>query len=264
VRKTVAGDPRFRIIEFPDNVGFYRNFERLLARVPDDVGWIALSDQDDRWYQDKLAVLVPLLDDTQLVTGQANVVDRDGNSTGEPTLRRRIGVTAEMIDNQVTGSLCVLRRELLDVALPFPAPTRSAFHDHWLGVCAAASGGFGLSPVFVQDYVQHDGNVIGEEKGSTLRQRLRRLAGESEGGAFAGMRYLRQNRWGWRVAMSREILARADGLARGDERILRAIAADRFSFTLLRGFLSAVFAGDAPPLRAMALVAGATWPRTPS
>ena len=63
VAEIVGDDPRFEVIGWDDNLGFYLNFERLLMAVPPDAAWVALSDQDDRWYPDKLERLVPLLDD---------------------------------------------------------------------------------------------------------------------------------------------------------------------------------------------------------
>ena len=74
VAEIVGDDPRFEVIGWDDNLGFYLNFERLLLAVPDDASWVALSDQDDRWYPDKLERLVPLLDESTLATGQARVV----------------------------------------------------------------------------------------------------------------------------------------------------------------------------------------------
>ena len=111
----MGDDPRFEVVGWDDNLGFYLNFERLLAAVPDDVAWVALSDQDDRWYPDKLERLVPLLDDATLATGQARVVSwPDGrvvlDRTAAGSCRRR----TSSFENQVSGALCVFRRELLD------------------------------------------------------------------------------------------------------------------------------------------------------
>ena len=46
-----------------------------------------------------------------------------------------------MVNNAVTGAASLFRRELLDVALPFP-PRGPAehYHDHWLALCALAHG----------------------------------------------------------------------------------------------------------------------------
>ena len=40
--------------------------------------------------------------------------------------------------NVVTGAACLVRRDVLDVALPFPRELDDCFHDHWLACCALA------------------------------------------------------------------------------------------------------------------------------
>ena len=45
-----------------------------------------------------------------------------------------------LIANTITGAAALFRRELLDVALPFPDTPGFQFHDHWLGVAALAAG----------------------------------------------------------------------------------------------------------------------------
>ncbi|MFJ6653182.1 glycosyltransferase [Microbacterium sp. NPDC091313] len=178
VRRAVGDDGRFRVIGYQDRVGFYRNFERGLAAVPDDVEWVALSDQDDRWYPDKLRTLVPALEGVALVSGQARVVrDDDGRVLASSTGRRDVGARALVLENHFSGALCVFRRELLATALPFPAlPGPAEVHDHWLAVCASALGGVRVVDDVVQDYVQHGANVLGETDRSRRgwRQVLRR------------------------------------------------------------------------------------------
>ncbi|QKE85501.1 bifunctional glycosyltransferase/class I SAM-dependent methyltransferase [Arthrobacter sp. NEB 688] len=164
VTDAVGDDPRFEVVGWDDNVGFYLNFERLLAAVPAEVGWVALCDQDDRWYPDKLERLVPLLDDAALALGQARVVTWPRTATAPPvTARRVVSPVALLLGNQVTGCFSVLRRDLLDVALPFPRfATVTQLHDHWLGVCASVTGGYVVLDAPVQDYLQHGRNLVGE------------------------------------------------------------------------------------------------------
>ncbi|MGG5258028.1 glycosyltransferase [Phycicoccus avicenniae] len=180
VAEAVGDDPRFEVLGWDDNLGFYLNFERLLAAVPEDAGWVALCDQDDRWYPDKLDRLLPLLDDADLVTGQARVVSWP---SGEVLLERtgRCVVEADdlLFQNQVTGAFTVVRRQLLDIALPFPRlHTVTQLHDHWLALCAVTTGRYTVLDEAVQDYVQHGGNQVGEiatHRGWTPARFLRRV-----------------------------------------------------------------------------------------
>ena len=164
VAETVGSDSRFQVVGWEENVGFYLNFERLLASVPDTAGWVALSDQDDRWYPDKLERLVPMLEHRALATGQARVITWPELTVLHPkTERRQVPPRDLVMMNQVTGAFSVLRRDLLDVALPFPRlDTVTQLHDHWLAVCAAASAGYAVLDETVMDYHQHGGNVVGQ------------------------------------------------------------------------------------------------------
>jgi len=258
VRELIDDDERFVLREYSENVGFYRNFERLLEEVPRDLAWVALSDQDDVWYPDKLARLVPELETSTLVVGSARLVDADGSPLGQ-TQRVHHGLLALVIDNQVTGSLCVFRRDLLADALPFPEPTDVAYHDHWLGVVAECRDGVRIDAHVVQDYVQHGANVIGEERdGVNAAARVSRLRSISGGGLRAALGYIADHRWGWRVNMARLALARGlRGRGPADQQALRSIARGSLSIGLSSAVLRAVRAHEVPAGRSFALLAGA-------
>lgn len=174
VDEYVPEDARFRVIGFENRRGFYGNFERVLAGASEHSKWVALSDQDDYWYPEKLETLLPHLSRRSLVSGQARVVDYpSGRVVSESTGRRHLDVFHFTLTNQFTGGMCVLRREVLELALPFPRmSTPSEVHDHWIALCAAAQGGTLVIDSVVQDYVQHGGNAIGEMLSAESRFRL--------------------------------------------------------------------------------------------
>src|SRR3954467_14585676 len=66
-RGVTAGDERFTLSVGAERLGFYANFERALGLVPPEASFVALADQDDRWYPEKLAALVAGLGAAQLV-----------------------------------------------------------------------------------------------------------------------------------------------------------------------------------------------------
>ncbi|MDZ5143442.1 glycosyltransferase [Microbacterium testaceum] len=229
MRQAVGDDERFEIAGFDERVGFYENFERGLAQVPVDAPWVALSDQDDEWMPDKLAVLVPALDHAALVSGQARVVTYpDGVVVAASTHRRSVSAPALVLENQFSGALCVFRGSLLQTALPFPRYHGSAqVHDHWLALCAAVTGGLDVVDRVVQDYVQHSSNVLGEADAARLgwRQTLRRRRDAARAETDArGLRAVARSLYavnaGWAEAMVDTVAARVD-----DERALRLAAA---------------------------------------
>jgi len=216
VQTIVGDDRRFQVLGWEDNVGFYLNFERLLAAVPEGVAWVALSDQDDRWYPDKLERLVPLLDHCTLATGQARVITWPEGRVLARTDRRVVPLRALVVQNQVTGGLSVLRRDLLDVALPFPRfRTVTQLHDHWLGVCASAVDAYTVTDVVVQDYIQHGQNVVGEGPGpmAAARAAWAGLVADAEGaegrhGPLTLARRSHRLSFGWRQVMVETIRQR--------------------------------------------------------
>lgn len=206
ISEIVGGDPRFSVVPYDENVGVYRHFERLLAEVALDAPWVALSDQDDRWHPGKLAQLTDVLSDgVSAVSCQALVVDRDGTVLGH-TDRRSADLSDLLLRNQLTGSLSMWRRDVLDLALPFPRATDIAIHDHWLAVCAAALGEVRVLDAPLQDYVQHGANVIGEAGPTRVRDEMRRAVGH--GGLRAHLDHAADHRWQWRVAMAQAMLER--------------------------------------------------------
>lgn len=219
VTAATDGDPRFVVVGYDDRVGFYANFERAVQQVPASARWIALSDQDDLWHPDKLERLLPHLEDHTIVSGQARVVEYpSGRVIEASTHRRNADPLALTAINQFSGAMSVFRREVLDVALPFPRMrTRVEVHDHWLAVCAAMLGPTLVVDDVVQDYVQHAGNVLGEVAETSGRIRptsaLRTLlaAGERYEGSrspLALVRALYDMGFGWRAQMTAALSAR--------------------------------------------------------
>ncbi|WP_307295790.1 glycosyltransferase [Microbacterium natoriense] len=216
--ETVGDDPRFRLI-VDDGVrrGFYLNFERGLLEVSVDAEWVALSDQDDFWYPEKLALLTARLGEAPLVSGQARLVRHPSGEVLGVTDRVFSGQAELVLANQVTGSLCVFRGELLKTALPFPrVPTRVETHDHWLAVCAATYGDLAILDDVVQDYVQHGANVYGDPSqqpamglAQTVRETLEK-ARRYEGSAspFAVLRMFFLVQVGWRQVIVEVLQAR--------------------------------------------------------
>ena len=55
----------------------------------------------------------------------------------------------------MTGAASLLRRELLDHALPFPPAQFAHFHDHWIALVALSLGEIAFVDEPLYDYVQH-------------------------------------------------------------------------------------------------------------
>jgi glycosyltransferase involved in cell wall biosynthesis len=195
MREVLDGDRRFVLSRSDRRLGFYENFERALALVRSSTPYVALADQDDRWYPDKLRTLLASLGDARLVYSDQRVVDTGGRVVAEGywTEERRNNYTnlaSLLIANTVTGAASLFRRELLDVALPFPQPPGDQFHDHWLGLVALSTGRIAYVDRPLYDYVQHGGAALGWRENESLRRGVfvRRLLRGRWKGLFSGWR----------------------------------------------------------------------------
>lgn len=156
-------------------LGVVGNFADGLAHARGDL--VALSDQDDVWHDAKLPFMEAILNSDPgilLVHSDARLVDAAGRPTGsdllsalEITAGERAGLehgdafATLLRRNLVTGATAVLRRELVDAAVPFPP---NWIHDEWLAIVAAAIGTVRLTPVACIDYRQHGANQIGARR----------------------------------------------------------------------------------------------------
>ncbi|WP_033436230.1 glycosyltransferase [Saccharothrix sp. NRRL B-16314] len=168
LRDVVGDDPRFVIVEHDENVGFYRNFERALSLVPADADLVALSDQDDLWDADKLAVLVSRFTDpaVQLAYCDMRLVDGAGEVVAESVWANRVNQFTDLeqllLLNTVTGAASVVRADLVrERVLPLPPGTLSAYHDQWIAATALSVGTISFVDRPLHSYRQHGANVTG-------------------------------------------------------------------------------------------------------
>jgi glycosyltransferase involved in cell wall biosynthesis len=180
--RTVDHDPRFVVSRSPRRLGFYRNFERALRMVPARAGFVAMADQDDFWHPDKLETLLARIGDAQLVYSDARIVARDGTLLSDTYWSERRNnhsdLTSLLVANAVTGAASLLRRELLDVALPFPPAQFAHYHDHWIGLTALALGEIAFVERPLYDYVQHGEASLGHAAANRMTALRDRLANQ--------------------------------------------------------------------------------------
>jgi glycosyltransferase involved in cell wall biosynthesis len=153
-------------------LGIARNFETAISVL--DTELIFLCDQDDIWFPEKIDELAGMFEmdsDVLLVHTDAQLVDSDAqdlkislfealNVSGDERNRIYSGDAFSVLcqRNIVTGATVAFRRNLLELALPFPDDW---LHDEWLAITAAAKGKVMLMDVLSIQYRQHSQNAIG-------------------------------------------------------------------------------------------------------
>ncbi len=148
-----------RLLRNPENLGVRRNIEQALRRCSGS--WIAPCDQDDVWRPDKVERLLDVAGDATLVYSDSELIDHDGKS-----LHTRVSDRLTMIAgsdprlfalaNCVSGHAMLLRRDLLDRALPLPDVS---FHDWWLAFVATNIGAVRYLDEPLVQFRQHPRNV---------------------------------------------------------------------------------------------------------
>jgi glycosyltransferase involved in cell wall biosynthesis len=265
VNAAVDGDERFVVSRSERRLGFYRNFERALRLAPREAGLLALCDQDDRWRPEKLATLRAAIGGAMLAYSDQRLVDAGGRVLRETMWRGRrnnhTNLASLLVANSITGAATLFRREVAELALPFPDTPGLQFHDHWLGLVALAAGDIAYVDRPLYDYVQHRGAVFGDvshERERRLRRAPLRALRGGRGAYFLG--YVA------REVQARVLLARCDArLTRSKRRALRRyVAADRSptAFAWLAARSLRVLAGRTETLASETeLVHGIVWRR---
>jgi glycosyltransferase involved in cell wall biosynthesis len=177
ILEIVGDDPRFAVSRAPKWLGFYRNFERALMLAPPEAPLVALSDQDDVWHPDKLATLRAAIGSAALVYSDQRLTDPDGRVLRDTMwvgrFNNRTNLASMLVANTVTGAAMLIRRDVVERALPFPECPGMQFHDHWLALVALASGRLAYVDRPLYDYVQHGGAILGRVVGPGVADRVR-------------------------------------------------------------------------------------------
>lgn len=176
----------------PERLGSTANFAAALERSRGR--FVALADQDDIWYPNKLERLIGELELDPTVTmvfSDADLIDPAGRPLGRSlwdtrlvgrTLRRRAVVPEELFAQRAltTGCTMAVRRRAVAAALPFPdeladdiAPMR---HDRWLSLVAAAVGTVRALPEPLLGFRVHPAQETGVLVGAQLPRAVGRAA----------------------------------------------------------------------------------------
>ncbi|WCO65864.1 glycosyltransferase [Iamia majanohamensis] len=161
-----------------EHLGTWTTFEEGLRRATGDI--VLICDQDDRWREDKLAVLTARMaaqPDAMMAFADARLIDAEGGIIGRsrwrvagfsPRHSRAVDLDpfGPLFSRQaVSGCAMAVRAELLSAVLPFPVDVHPALgpmmYDRWTSLTAAAVGPVITVPERLVDYRIHPGQQVG-------------------------------------------------------------------------------------------------------
>lgn len=110
------------------------NFENALNHA--NGNYIFLSDQDDIWHPDRIALMSKALETHPIVYAPFSLIDEnDQNITNNQKYPHVSGkLPRDIITQPYFGCCMAFHRSLLNIALPFPKGTIT--HDNWIGLLA--------------------------------------------------------------------------------------------------------------------------------
>lgn len=189
------------LLENDHRLGYVDNFSRALSLCSGDL--VFLCDQDDVWYEDKIAVIAEFArrdDKGMCFMNDALLADDSLSLLGMSKWQqiRAAGLTDEAF---VMGCCVAVRRTLLDLALPIPQA--GIAHDNWLVGMADSLSVTRRNPTVLQYYRRHADNTsdffVNQAQAFSPWKRIRRALTALPGKVFSGESLERE--WAYRNAL---------------------------------------------------------------
>jgi glycosyltransferase involved in cell wall biosynthesis len=159
VERAAARDSRISLSQNRFNIGFTSNFESALQIAKHD--YIAISDQDDIWHLQKIEkMMAAFTSDAAAIYCDSVRFTKDIpiHPIKNKSSRHVAGTDVRKLAmyNTVSGHALIIRKSLLEKALPIPS---AVYYDWWLALQAVTSGGLQYLDEILVYQRAHDNNV---------------------------------------------------------------------------------------------------------
>ncbi|MGB5118798.1 MAG: glycosyltransferase family 2 protein [Providencia rettgeri] len=164
-------DNRIKIYKNSGVRGYSGNFENALSLASGEV--IFLSDQDDVWFPNKVAICLKELEKSDFVVHNAKVVDAQLQCliTSYFDYRKvKVGFVPNFFKIGYLGCCMAFKRKVLDIANPMPLVSKVITHDSWLTLVSELYFKVSLIDEPLILYRRHGSNVSngGASEGNSL------------------------------------------------------------------------------------------------
>jgi glycosyltransferase involved in cell wall biosynthesis len=158
LQQYAQNDPRIQFHINEKNIGYNKNFEKAIGLTRGD--FIAISDQDDIWDKEKIAVMMQEWPEgSSFVFSLSSDFDSD-----HPVFRpaasgvhyHPVSDTRMLVfSSPVHGHAMMFKRSVFHICQPFPA---AIFYDWWMSMHAASIGTIGCIPHTLTYHRVHSNN----------------------------------------------------------------------------------------------------------
>lgn len=183
---------RLQVLAMGRAGGVVRNFERTLSAACGDL--VVLSDQDDVWLEGRLDLVRARLRNVSLLMMNGEVVDGDLRPLGMDVYELvtfHSGFLRTFVATKYIGCCMAFRRELLDVALPFPK--HILWHDWYLALIGELLFTSEIHPGKTILFRRHGNNTstTGQRSRNSLFEKARARFWMARAVAVAALRFAR-------------------------------------------------------------------------
>ncbi|NBC56698.1 MAG: glycosyltransferase [Bacteroidetes bacterium] len=153
-------DDRIKLLMNNKKLGYIKNFEKGIAQTRGE--YIALSDQDDIWNNDKILKLQTNIKDNCLIYSDSLIVNRHLKPLGKKMSTKKNMISTDNVlsfclENSVSGHALMFKKSLLNNLFPFPPQVP---HDWWISFNAALIGKVKYLDETLVQYRIHNNNAL--------------------------------------------------------------------------------------------------------
>lgn len=174
LKKLAANDHRIRLFQNP-KTGVINNFEHAILQTKNEL--IFLSDQDDIWKENKVAVMSRYFAENsriQVIVSDLVIINNQKEilvPSYQAMRKTRNGFWQNWLRSSYIGAAMAFRRELKEKILPIPATV--PMHDMWIGLLADKKRQVMFIPEKLVYYRRHDHNVTEIKTTASRLQQLK-------------------------------------------------------------------------------------------
>lgn len=167
-----------------NNIGVVKSFFELFKDASDDADYIALADQDDIWFPDKISRAIKELSAKNqnkplLYCAEQTLIDADDNelTVNMMTVHKRPGFGNAVVENIATGCTCVFNKSMLKLLKEYQ-PEYTIMHDWWIYMLASSMGEVIYDERPCMYYRQHGNNTMGSRTNyiEEFKERVKRYS----------------------------------------------------------------------------------------